>query len=201
MGKNSLATLQKEQKAIRKKLASKSAKKSKSKGKSAVSKSLEKKLLKTSEAHKTSKIHESSAQPLQVSEIVKSGAQNQKSEIVRSEIVGPKERPNKTTEVQKEKTQRLQENKKEKQQKTALKRISQKPARDENEEPEEIVYPEHEEKLKRQFIKSMKAKKEAANRLAPKVTEVYPIVQTKKESNQEKKDKGTEVKEIEIDAM
>ena len=52
MGKSSLATLQKEQKAIRKKLASKSAKKEKKK-KSQISKSLEKKLASTNQTQNT----------------------------------------------------------------------------------------------------------------------------------------------------
>ena len=50
-------------------------------------------------------------------------------------------------------------------------------------------------------MKSLKQKKEIANRLAPKVTEVYPVLKTTKEAPQKVKDRDGPVMVVVVDEM
>ena len=67
-------------------------------------------------------------------------------------------------------------------------------------EKEDKVYPEHEEKINKKFIKSLKDKKAFANRISPKVTAVYTIVESK-EKPAKIKDREGPIKEVDIDEM
>ena len=215
MGKSSLATLQKEQKAIRKKLASKSAKKEKKK-KSQISKSLEKKLASTNQTQNTKESNKeniniiSFGKPSNIEErkekeapkpSLKKDAHNQssKANMIETVNIPPESRPQNnitpkpvTVPAKQEQGNAKKLSKKERDQLKAEELIQ---------EREDKVYPEHEAKVQNKFMKSLKQKKEIANRLAPKVTEVYPVLKTTKEAPQKVKDRDGPVMEVVVDEM
>lgn len=210
MGKTSLSNLQKQQKAIRKQLASKSAKKNPIEN---ISKSLSQKLHKDTQVqtvHENEKKGQKSKKnkdPIvqeyprehqgdfnQISKNIglietvqlstKANPENIKTEKVKNLINEQTVAPQAPPKMKLSKKER----KREKEKLEAL-------------ENEEKIYPEHEAKLQKKFIKSLKEKKEYSNRIVPKVTEVYPVIQVNKEKSSKIKDKESPEKAISIDEM
>lgn len=187
MGKASLSNLQKEQKAIRKKLASKSAQKSK---KNDFSKFQSQKgntdLIQThnlNEKQPSSKISEKKK------EIHGDEPYVSKKIDFKENNLHPN--ANKQEILYSEKANNLVYSEPPQQYPPALKKkLTKKEKARELEllENDEKVYPEHEAKVNKKFIKSMKEKKEYTNRLAPKVTQVIPVIQTVVEKKSKIKD-------------
>lgn len=177
MGRSSLTSLQKEQQAIRKKLSSKSAKHTEQKQ--------YKTILKDVLIDKSSKAKKKASILLQNSQITHENKENTSENPILYEnnyIQAPfhKEDPSYKRGLYEteEKSRKTKLSKKEKARNKEIELQA---------EQEEKLYPEHEEKVNRKFIKSIKEKKEYTNRLAPKVTEVYPISKApEKEENQRK---------------
>ena len=186
MGKFSLANLQKEQKAIRKKLASKSAKKEKSAA-GLKSKSVEKKGEKQNKENVmvTQTLKESAFEKKNLIDTKKNG----KIGLVETVNLAASEKKSKFYEEKPKNQMKLSKKEREKVKEEELLM-----------EKEDKVYPEHEEKINKKFIKSLKDKKAFANRISPKVTEVYPIVESK-EKPAKIKDREGPIKEVDIDEM
>lgn len=213
MGKTSLSNLQKQQKAIRKKLASKSAKKNPIEN---ISKSLSQKLHKEMQVQtvtvnendkKKQKHQKNNAQGGQEHSREYEGDFNQiskKNGLVETvQLSTNKANPE---IIKTEKVKNLLNEQSVAPQAPAKMKLSKKDRKKEKErlealENEEKIYPEHAAKLQKKFIKSLKEKKEYSNRIVPKVTEVYPIIQVNKEKSSKIKDKESPEKIISIDEM
>ena len=63
------------------------------------------------------------------------------------------------------------------------------------------IYPEHELKVSKRFMKSMKEKREFSRKIAPKVTEIYPMMSQSKNEMHPVKSVENKPKLIDFDEM
>ena len=207
MGKSSLSNLQKEQKAIRRKLASKSAKNKKSQSKK--SKSVEKNQAKSNilvnlgeTAKKSTKNALVETINMTINEKTEKKAYKKEKKLEKS--VQTVEKNDQKVVVMAEKDENYKGYDVTFKPKMKLSKKEREKLKEEETqiEKDEKIYPEHEAKINRKFIKSLKEKKAFSNRLAPKVTEVYHPVQTMPiKDNQCVKDKQVNAHKLTVDEM